>query len=121
MKVAVSAQGPDREGPVDPRFGRCRYFIVCDTATGVSEAHDNEVNLNARQGAGIQTAANVATLGVEAVLTGHVGPNAFEALSAAGLTVYCGVTGTVDEALEALAQGALVAASSADAEAHGGT
>jgi predicted Fe-Mo cluster-binding NifX family protein len=120
VKVAISAQGTERDSLVDPRFGRCRYFVVCDTETGETEAHDNDVNLNAVQGAGIQSAANVAALGVSAVLTGHVGPNAYRALSAAGLTVYSGVSGTVGEALEALKCGALEPASAADAEAHGG-
>jgi predicted Fe-Mo cluster-binding NifX family protein len=120
MRVAVTAQGMTLESAVDQRFGRCRYFIVFDTDTGTAEVHDNTVNLNAAQGAGIQTAANISQTEAKAVLTGHVGPNAFKALSAAGIGVYTGVNGTVSEALGALADGRLTAADSADAEAHGG-
>ncbi len=71
------------------------------------EVHDNEVNLNAAQGAGIQTAQNVALLNVEAVLTGHLGPNAFRALSAAGIKAYTGLQGTVGEAIEEFKAGRL--------------
>ena len=120
MRVAVSADGETRESPVDQRFGRCRYLVVCDTETGDTEAHDNTVNLNAAQGAGIQTATNVAALGVTAVITGHVGPNAFRALAAANVAVYTGCTGTVGEAVEALVNGELTPTAAADAEAHGG-
>ena len=61
---------------------------------------DNVQNLNAAQGAGIQAAGNVAEHGAEAVITGHVGPNAFRTLSAAGIRIYTGAEGTVAEVLE---------------------
>lgn len=120
MRVAITARGDTRLSDVDQRFGRCRYFVVCDTETGAFEPHDNEVNLNATQGAGIQTASNLAALGAAAVLTGHVGPNAYRALSAADITVYTGVSGTVTDAFDALAAGQLTPANAPDAKAHGG-
>ena len=94
MKVAVTSQGRDPASAVDPRFGRARYFIVFDTQSGQFEPVDNEQNLNAVQGAGIQAAACVARHGVDAVLTGHCGPKAFQALSAGGIRVYLGAAGT---------------------------
>ena len=103
---------------MDQRFGRSRYFLVLDTETGETEVHDNEVNLNAVQGAGIQTAQNVARLNVEAVLTGHMGPNSFRALSAAGITVYTGLQGTVEQAVHRLKAGELIPVDSADVEEH---
>jgi len=118
MKVAISAKGVSLESEVDQRFGRAKYFLVCDTENGSTDAHSNYVNLNAMQGAGIQSAANVAGLGVEAVLTGHVGPNSFRALSAAGIKVYTGFTGTVEQALEDLKAGKLTPVDSADVEGH---
>jgi predicted Fe-Mo cluster-binding NifX family protein len=118
MKVAISAKSTSLVSDVEQRFGRAKYFIVFDTESNSSEVHDNEVNLNAVQGAGIQSAANVANLGAEAVLTGHVGPNSFRALSAAGIKVCAGMTGTVDQALEDLKAGRLTPVVSADVDGH---
>jgi predicted Fe-Mo cluster-binding NifX family protein len=118
MRIAISAKGASLESEVDQRFGRAKCFIVYDTETGSTDAHDNDVNLNAMQGAGIQSAANVASLGVEAVLTGHVGPNSFRVLSAAGIKVYTGLAGTAEQALEYLKDGKLTPIASADVEGH---
>jgi predicted Fe-Mo cluster-binding NifX family protein len=118
MRVAVTASGATPESQVDQRFGRARYLIVVDIETGNSECHDNEVNLNATQGAGIQTAQNVAGLNVDAVLTGHVGPNAFRVLSAAGIKAFTGVQGTVEQAVEAFKAGTLAPVGLADVEGH---
>lgn len=38
MKIAVSATGPELQDLVDPRFGRCRYYIIVDTETLKYEA-----------------------------------------------------------------------------------
>lgn len=118
MRVAITAREAALESQVDERFGRARYLMVVDTETGDVETHDNEVNLNAAQGAGIQTAQNVARLNVEAVLTGHAGPNAFRALSAAGVKVYIGLQGTVKQAVEEFKTGKLTPADTADVEGH---
>ncbi|MBN2577795.1 MAG: NifB/NifX family molybdenum-iron cluster-binding protein [Pirellulales bacterium] len=118
MKVIVSAQGPKIDSLIDPRFGRARYFLLVDTDTRECSAHDNAQNLNAPQGAGIQAAQNVARLGAEAVLTGHVGPKAFAALQAAGITVHTGVSGTVQQAVEQFVSGGLPSAGKADVEGH---
>jgi predicted Fe-Mo cluster-binding NifX family protein len=118
MKLAVTSQGTGLDSPVDPRFGRAKYFIVVDTDSGESSAHDNTQNLNATQGAGIQAGQSVARLGVEAVLTGHVGPKAFTTLTAANVAVYTGISGTVKEAIEEFKQGLLAQAAQADVEGH---
>jgi len=67
MKVVVTAQGNTLQSPVDPRFGRARYFLLVDTDTGQFTVHDNTQNLNVPQGAGIQSAQTVSRLGAEAV------------------------------------------------------
>ncbi|MCL6610702.1 MAG: NifB/NifX family molybdenum-iron cluster-binding protein [Peptococcaceae bacterium] len=118
MRVAVSALGQDLESKVDPRFGRCKWFIVADTETGKYQSVSNEQNLNAGQGAGIQAAENASRLGVEAVITGHCGPKAFRVLKAAGIKLYSGVDGTVAESLEKLKKGMLKEAGGADVEGH---
>jgi len=118
MKVAVSAQGPSLDSPVDPRFGRARHFLLIDTETGQFTAHDNGQNLNAAQGAGIQTAQMVARLGATAVLTGHVGPKAFTALQAGKIAVHPGATGTVRQVLEEFRSGRLQPATKANVDGH---
>jgi predicted Fe-Mo cluster-binding NifX family protein len=111
MRVAITSQGPDLTSPVDPRFGRARYLIVIDTGTGESKALDNARNLSATQGAGIQTVRDVLDEGVEAVLTGHVGPKAQEALKAARVQVFVDTSGTVRDALKQFESGQLKSSS----------
>jgi predicted Fe-Mo cluster-binding NifX family protein len=118
MKVVVTSQGPGRDSEVDPRFGRARYFVLVDTATGEEAVHDNVQNLEAAQGAGIQAARTVADLGAEAVISGNLGPRAFETLQAAGVAMYVGAGGTVAEALAALEAGKLERADRPNVEGH---
>ena len=56
--------------------------------------------------------------GVEAVLSGHCGPKAFRTLSAAGIKIYAGVSGTVEEAIESFKAGELEPLDTADVEGH---
>ena len=116
MKVAITAQGTDLNSQVDPRFGRAKCFIVADTETGQFEARDNTQNLNAVQGAGIQAGKNVVDLGVQAVITGNVGPKAFDTLHAGGVKIYIGVVGTVAGALEKFKAGELQCVEKANVE-----
>jgi predicted Fe-Mo cluster-binding NifX family protein len=118
MKIAVTAQGTDINADVDPRFGRSRYFIVVDTDNQEVSAVDNEVNLNATQGAGIQAGKKVVELGVQAVITGHVGPKAFATLQAGNIDIYNGATGTVADAIEQFNGGKLQKAQNADVKGH---
>jgi predicted Fe-Mo cluster-binding NifX family protein len=118
MKVAVTAQGKESSSQVDPRFGRAKWLVVIDTETGKSETYDNAVNLNAAQGAGIQTAKNVADLSVEAVITGNVGPNAFKTLHAADVKVFLAQRQTVQEAIDSLKANELKEVNQANVEGH---
>jgi predicted Fe-Mo cluster-binding NifX family protein len=120
MKIAITSQGPDPNAAVDPRFGRANYFVVCDTATGVLSFADNHRNLNAPQGAGIQAGANVVELGVQAIITGHVGPKAFDTLRAGNVAVYTVAGGTVAEAIDRFKAGQLKRQADADVEGHRG-
>ena len=88
MKIAVTSYGKDLTSEVDRSFGRAKWFVVIDVETGSSEAYSNEQNVNAAQGAGIQSARNISDLGVEAVITGNVGPKAFRTLTAASVKMY---------------------------------
>ncbi len=106
MKVAVSATGPSLDAQVDPRFGRCAYFVIVDTETMQFESIQNTSQYSF-SGAGIQAAQLVASKGVKAVLTGNVGPNAYQALSAAGIQIVTGAYGTVREAVMRYKRGEL--------------
>ena len=84
---------------VDPRFGRCAYFIIANPETYEFEALPNEAAM-ASGGAGIRAAQIVTSKSVDAVLTGSVGPNAFPALQDAGVKILSGVSGTVKTVID---------------------
>jgi predicted Fe-Mo cluster-binding NifX family protein len=106
MKIAISATAPGLDAEVDPRFGRCQYFVIVDPQSMEFEAVDNSSAM-AAGGAGISAAQMIAGKGVEAVLTGNCGPNAYQTLSAAGIQVITGVSGTIKNAVEAYNAGKL--------------
>jgi len=104
MKLAVSSTTNNLEGPLDPRFGRCEYLLIVNSETMQFEAILNAA-ANSGGGAGIQTAQLMADKGVKTVITGNVGPNAFKALSAAGIEIITGAVGTVREVVEKFNRG----------------
>ncbi len=108
MKIAVSAVQPSIESPVDPRFGRCACFILVDSETMEWKSLDNRDAAMAT-GAGIGAARFIANEGARAVITGAVGPNATQTLSAAGIQIISVAQGTVREAVEAFRSGGLTA------------
>jgi len=118
MKIAVTAQGNEMSSEIDLRFGRAKWLIVVDTETGDFRVHDNAVNLNAAQGAGIQTGQNIANLGVEAVITGNVGPNAFKTLNAANIKIFLAEKQTVQKAIDSFKAGELKEIDQANVEGH---
>ena len=89
-----------------------------DTETGQQTALDNGDGVNAVQGAGTQATQTLARLGVQAVLTGHVGPKAWSALQAANIQVYSVSAGTADQAVQAFLAGQLRALAQADMQGH---
>jgi predicted Fe-Mo cluster-binding NifX family protein len=84
---------------MEPRFGRCQYFLFVDPETMALEALENP-NIGASGGAGIQSAQLVANKGVDTLITGQVGPNAFTTFQAAGIKILTGGSGKVREVLE---------------------
>jgi predicted Fe-Mo cluster-binding NifX family protein len=119
MKVAISAQSDSIESIIDPRFGRARWLIVADSETGEWQAHDNSVNVEASGGAGVQAASTVAAQGVQALITGNVGPNAHKALAAGNIAIYqVGNGATARGALDALARGELTAVEGPTVRGH---
>jgi len=118
MKIAITSEGQDLQSLVDPRFGRAQWFVIADLETGKFEAINNEQNLNAAQGAGIQAAENVARHSANYLITGHCGPNAFRALTAAGIRVVVGAEGSVRDVLERFKRGELKPAEGPDVTGH---
>lgn len=120
MKIVISSSGKNLDSMIDPRFGRCAYFLLVDTNDMSFEIFDND-NSALGGGAGIQAAQFVSTKGPVAVITGNCGPNAFKTLSAAGIEVFLGNPGTVRKSLEAYLNGDLTSADNANAPGHSGT
>lgn len=99
MKIAVSSKGKDLDALIDPRFGRCAYFLIIETDDMSFEVFDNQ-SISLGGGAGIQSAQFISSKGAKAVITGNCGPNAVKTLAAAGIKVFLGNTGIIREALQ---------------------
>lgn len=119
MKLAITSTGENLESQVDPRFGRCQYFIIVELENMQFEAVQNP-NIQAGSGAGIATAQMIAQKGAEVVVTGNIGPNAYQTLSAGGVKVVVGASGTVKQAIEQYKQGKLQLTSGPSVGAHSG-
>lgn len=87
MKIVLSTTAPNIDADIDPRFGRCAYLLVVDTDTLDVEGQPNP-GVDAAGGAGVQAAQFVSAQGAKAVISGDFGPNAFNALKAAGVAMY---------------------------------
>lgn len=118
MKIAVTTTGKDLSSPMDERFGRASGFIIFNTETGSHEYLDNKQNLEAAQGAGIQSAKTVMDAGAEVLITGNVGPKAYTALEAGGVEIFLKNGGTVDDAIVEYRSGSLVKTGGANVEGH---
>jgi len=119
MKIAISATGPTLEDEVDPRFGRCPYFIIIDPDTMEFEALDN-ASAMAAGGAGISSGQTIANKGAEVVLTGNCGPNAYQVLASSGLQVITGVSGKIGDAVQAYKSGKFQSSSQPNVASHFG-
>jgi predicted Fe-Mo cluster-binding NifX family protein len=119
MRICVTATAGNLNAQVDPRFGRCQYFVFVDSDTMAFEAMPNEA-IAAPGGAGIQAAQTVVNKGVDVLISGNVGPNAFQVLSTAGVKIATGAYGTVQEAVEMYKAGRLSEAGISTVAAHAG-
>ena len=93
MKIAISPNSVDPEAEFSARFGRCRYFLIADSDLDEWQDVENPA-ADAQGGAGTQVVQLLANLGVEAVISGRYGPNAFEALQASGMSAYLANAGS---------------------------
>lgn len=119
MKVIVTAEGSNLNAPTSPRFGRCSTYVFIETETMAYEAVPNPAAA-ASGGAGVQAAQFVIERGVQAVLTGNVGPNAADVFQAGNVQVYLNDESTVKAAVEAFKAGRLPIATGATVKEHAG-
>jgi predicted Fe-Mo cluster-binding NifX family protein len=119
MRIVVTSNGRDLASEASPVFGRCPVYVFVDSETLQFEAVDNPA-ISAAGGAGIQAAQFIVAQGAQAVVSGHVGPNAYQVLAAAGVPIYISAGGTVQDAVEAYKAGTLKSSGGATVGAHAG-
>jgi len=117
MKVYVSSAAPTIFSEVDQKFGRCSYFLVYDTETRKTRIIEN-VSSDTGQGAGVSTSRKIVSEGANVVITGNIGPRAFEILSASGVTIFLAEEMSVKEAIADYERGVLTPIESASIEGH---
>ncbi len=117
MKIAISSSGPSLNAILDPRFGRCAYFLFVETDDMSFEAVDNRNSMTG-SGAGIQSSQLVASKGAKVVLTGSCGPNAHQTLTAANIDVISDCAGTVAEVIASWRSGAFRIATAPNVGGH---
>jgi len=102
VKIAISASEGNLDANVDPRFGRCAYFVIVEIEDNKIKNHEivSNKSIEATRGAGIQAAQTVANEGVKVVITGNIGPNAFNVLNQTGIKVVTGVSGKISEVVK---------------------
>lgn len=86
MILFLSSQGPTLNDRFNTKFGRTPWFIRYDSDSGQWAALENTAPSQAH-GAGVAAAQFLIDQGAEAAISGHFGPNAHQALSAAKITL----------------------------------
>lgn len=120
MKVCVTAGASGLDAPMDPRFGRCPFFVIVDLDSMSENSVPNSCVM-ATSGAGIQAAQEVARQGATALITGNIGPNAMQTLSAANIDVYLHQSGgSVRDVVEKFKRGELTKIAAPSVQAHAG-
>jgi predicted Fe-Mo cluster-binding NifX family protein len=119
MKIAVTSTGKSLDDRVDPRFGRCAYFLIIETDTMKTEPVENS-SVALGGGAGIQSAQFMSERDVKVVLTGNCGPNAFQTLNASGIEVMVGVSGKVADMIERFKLGSFSSTQAPNVVSHFG-
>ena len=119
MKICITSHGNTLDSQIDPRFGRCSHFIIIDPDTMEFEAIEN-TNAQSMGGAGIQSGQFISSKGVKVLITGNVGPNAFQTLQASGIEIITGISGLVKDAAIKYKTGDLKPTSNATVDSHHG-
>ena len=103
---------------LDRRFGRCEFFIIYDTETKESVSIVNS-GASAAGGAGIAAASQILEHNPQVVITGNLGPNAFEIIEKAEVKAYSCEVVSITEAVEKYQKNELSLISAAGGAHHG--
>ncbi len=106
MKIALSSTGKNFEDNLDPRFGRCEYFLIYDTEKEEVEAIENEGKISGG-GAGIAAAQQIINESVDVIITGNLGPNAYDLIKDAEIKAYRGESISCTQVIEKYNSGKL--------------
>ena len=118
MKVAITSSTKSIDSTIDERFARCNFFVIIDTDSMEYEFFSNEA-IASSSGAGVKAAQELINRGVDAVITGNIGPNAFDVLNKAGIKIFK-ASGSIREAIENFKEGNLKEMDMANVGRHGG-
>lgn len=84
MIIAVSSTEENASSAVDLRFGRSKFFTIYDTRNKEYFYLKND-SINESHGAGIAASQKMIKLNVDVVLTGSLGPKAFQVLDGSSI------------------------------------
>lgn len=101
QKVAIAADGP----LVATHFGQCREYLLADVDGGEVK---QQVRIASPEHSSCTLPGYLANLGVSCVVAGGMGVRAQQCFAQNGIQVVVGVSGTVNDALNAWLRGALV-------------
>lgn len=97
MKICITSQGNTLESLMDTRFGRAKYFLIYDTETKETIFLKNDPQGG---GAGVSAGQLMVNNDVKAIITGNIGPNAFQILKSGNIQVLKGTYKTLKENIE---------------------
>lgn len=86
-RIAIASSGKTLQSPVDPRFGRCPYFLIVESKSDEFKVIENTAGQTFR-GASISAAQMIANQGVKAIIAGNFGPNAVNVLRASNIKIF---------------------------------
>lgn len=118
MKIGISSTGLAVSSPADPRFGRCSIFAIYDTDDNSYRFVENNAQ-QAGGGAGIAAAQQMIDEDVEIILTGNMGPNAYNVIKGNGIKIFRISSVSVEKAVQLFKEAKLEEISEAGA-AHFG-
>jgi len=118
MKIGISSTGLTISSPADPRFGRCSHFAIYDTDDNSYRFIENKAQ-QAGGGAGIAAAQQMIDEDVEIVLTGNMGPNAYNVIKGNDIKIFRIGSASVEKAVQLFKEAKLEEISEAGA-AHFG-
>lgn len=118
MRIAISAGGNSLNDKLQSRFGRADKFLIYDTADESFIIIDNKQNLQAAQGAGIQSAQNIVNSGAHVLISGHCGPKAFSILNSSNIKIFTSAEIAISEAIQLMLDGKLTELQNSDVEGH---